>query len=143
MNHLLRPFFSIFILIIVSCTTPPHTTEAKAKKPNIILKIRKGQPVGCFVVITNLKMYKFLFYLLVKIFPLIKDFKGIPLNFKNKQINTLSFYIYDLTVFKELNTHFYFYNKLPPLNITIVTNTTKKNEFIFLLNSFKIPLIIK
>lgn len=115
----------------------------KAKKANLVLKIKKGQPIGCYLILTDNKMYKFLFNLLIKIFPSLKDFKGIPINFENKQINSLSFYINDLTIFKELNTHFYFYNKLPSLNITLVTNTKNKNEFIYLLHSFKIPLLIK
>ena len=85
-------------------------------------------------------MYHFFLKLLIEIFPVLKDFKGINVN-KNNNIKSLSFTIKELITFKELETHFYLFNNVPPLNITLVTNTKNKKELIFLLNSFKIPLI--
>lgn len=123
-------------LLSLELLTEKKSNLSKSKQANIVLKIKKGQPIGCYIPLTGTKMYKFLFILLVKVFPALKDFKGIPVDMKNLHTNTISFSINDLTVFKELNTHFYFYNKLPPLSITLVTNTNTKDEFIYLLQSF-------
>ena len=62
---------------------------------------------------------------------------------KNENMKNLSFTIKELTAFKELETHFYLFNNVPPLNITLITNTKTKKELLFLLKSFKIPLINK
>lgn len=111
-----------------------------SKHTNIFLKIRKGQPIGCKIILEKKHMYHFFLKLLIEIFPVLKDFKGINVN-KNNNIKSLSFTIKELITFKELETHFYLFNNVPPLNITLVTNTKNKKELIFLLNSFKIPLI--
>ena len=114
---------------------------SSSKNSNIFLKIRKGAPTGCYVILKKKKMYSFLFKLLVEIFPNLKNFKGIPNNkdYGNNN-NSFSFYIEDLISLKELNNHFYIFNNLPSLNITIISNSSKKKELIYLLKSFKIPL---
>ena len=88
-------------------------------------------------------MYQFLFKLLIEIFPTLKDFKGIPFVIKKNKFNSFSFYIKDLMAFKEFSNHFYLFNNLPSLNITVNSNTTTESEFIYLLKSFKLPLLIK
>lgn len=115
----------------------------KSRKPNVFLKIRKGAPIGCSVILKNRAMYLFLFKLIVEIFPILKDFKGIPFYLNKKKYNNFSFYIEDLVGLKELKNHFYLFNNLPSLNITIVTNTKTEYEFLYLLKSFKIPLLLK
>ena len=115
----------------------------KTKKSNIILKIKKGAPIGCYVVLKKTKMYKCLFKLVLDVFPVLKNFKGILINKNDKKINSVSFYIEDVVALKELNKHFYIFKNLPALNVTLVTNTKTKKEFLYLLKSFKIPIIIK
>lgn len=112
----------------------------KSKKANILLKIRQGNPVGCIVVLRKSKMYLFLFKLLTNVFPSLKDFKGITVS---KQLSnaSFSFTLKNLINFKELEKQFYLFSNLPPLNITFVTNTKNKNELLYLLKSFKIPLV--
>ena len=112
----------------------------KSKRANILLKIRKGNPVGCMVVLKKNKMYDFTFKLLINVFPSLRDFKGI---YVAKKLNTtsLSFTLTDLISFKELEKQFYLFSKLPPLNITFVTDAKSKKELLYLLNSFKLPLI--
>jgi large subunit ribosomal protein L5 len=114
----------------------------KAKRANILIQIRSGHPVGCKVVLKNRKMYNFFVKLLTEVFPVLKEFKGIQLN---KRLNTtsFSFTLKDLISFKELENNFYLFNNLPPLNINIITNTKTEKELIYLINSFKIPLIKK
>jgi large subunit ribosomal protein L5 len=114
----------------------------KAKRANIFIKIRSGHPVGCKVILRKRKMYDFFFKLLAEIFPVLKEFKGISLN---KKINPMSFSftLKELISFKELETNFYLFSNLPPLNINIITNTKTEKELIYLISSFKIPLLNK
>lgn len=115
----------------------------KTKKANIFLKIKKGTPIGCAVILTKIKMYTFLFKLLLEILPYLKNFKGIFYKASKLKCNSFSFFIKDLIVLKEFNPHYHFFNNLPELNITIITNTKTKLELIYLLKSFKLPLLTK
>jgi large subunit ribosomal protein L5 len=127
-------------LLSLELITTKRGTVTKSKRANILLKIRKGYPVGCIVILTKKKMYQFFFKLLTEVFPNLKDFKGINVstNLKNKSFSlTLS----DLIHFKELEKQFYLFTNLPPLNIILVTNTKTRKELIYLLNSFKMPFI--
>jgi large subunit ribosomal protein L5 len=110
-----------------------------SKKANVLLKIRKGHPVGCAVILEKKKMYQFYFKLLTEVFPILKDFKGIPLT-KHLKEKSFSFTLKELIVFDELGKHFYLFNSLPPLNITLVTNTKSQKELLYLLKAFKVPL---
>jgi len=113
----------------------------KSKRSNILLKIRKGNPVGCMVILKKNKMYSFTFKLLIDVFPSLRDFKGI---YVAKKLNTtsFSFTLSDLISFKELEKQFYLFSNLPPLNITFVTNARSKKELLYLLNSFKLPITL-
>ena len=112
----------------------------KSKRANILLKIRKGNPVGCTVVLRKNKMYNFLFKLLIDVFPNSRDFKGITVA-KKLSNTSFSFTLKDLISFKELEKQFYLFSKLPPLNITFVTDTKTKKELLYLLNAFKLPFV--
>lgn len=114
-------------------------TVTKSKGVSINLKIRKGHPVGCKVILTKKKMEFFLLKLLNKIFPELKNFKGLI--HKNNNTNSLSFSIKDLINFNELNSNFYLFTNLPTLNITIVCDTYTTKELNYFVNSLKIPLI--
>ena len=106
-----------------------------AKKPNLLLKIRKGNPVGCKVMLTKKSMYDFLEKLIFDILPKIKK----PLDLKsNPNINTLTFTIENPLIFKELEKNYFLFNSLKNLQIIIISNTTNNNELFFLLNSFKL-----
>ena len=121
-------------------TTNKNITLTKSKKANIFIKIRSGHPIGCKIVLNGKKMYDFFFKLLTDIFPILKEFKGMTLN-KKANIKSFSFTLKELILFKELETNFYLFNNLPPLNINIITNTKTKKELAFLINAFKIPLL--
>lgn len=112
----------------------------KSKRANILLKIRKGYPVGCIVILTKGEMYQFFFKLLTEVFPNLKDFKGIKAS-KNLKNKSFSLTLLDLINFKELEKQFYLFTNLPPLNIILVTNTKTRKELMYLLNSFKIPFV--
>ena len=85
-------------------------------------------------------MYNFLLKLLVDVFPNLRDFKGFTIA---KKLNTpsFSFTLKDLISFNELEKQFYLFSNLPPLNVTFVTNSQTKKELLYLLKSFKLPLV--
>lgn len=114
----------------------------KAKRSNVILKIRKGNPVGCSIILRNSDMYIFLFKLLSEVFPKLKSFRKIAVSKKKLVGNSFSFTLKDLINFKELEKQFYLFTNLPPLNITLtVTNIKTEKELLYLLHSFKLILI--
>lgn len=115
----------------------------QAKTSNILLKIRKGNPVGCKVVLKKRLMYLFLNKLIIEIFPKMKPLNKIL--YKNKFLNTTStsFTITNILIFSEFEKNYYLFNNLPELDITFVTKTKTKQEFLFLLNSFKLPIFNK
>jgi large subunit ribosomal protein L5 len=100
-------------LLSLELITTKRGSLIKSKRSNILLKIRKGYPVGCIVVLKKNKMYMFFLKLLSEVFPNLK----------------------------ELEKQFYLFTNLPPLNITLITNAKTKKELLYLLNSFKLPII--
>lgn len=110
------------------------------KYSNIMLKLRKGNPVGCTVELRNKKMYYFLEKLLVEIIPKIKNFTGLKFNNKLNDNCVLSYKLQDNFVFKTIEEHYYLFNSLPRLNITITATTNNKKEFNFMIKSFQFPL---
>lgn len=127
-------------LLSLELITQKRGLITKARLPNILLRVRKGTPTGCFIILKKNEIYLFLLKLLTDIFPNLKDFQGIKVSNKLGKAN-LSFTIRDLISFKELEKQFYLFSKLPPLNITLITNTKSKKELLYLLRSFKLPLI--
>lgn len=128
-------------LLSLELITGQKGALTRSKRANILLKIRKGNPVGCMVILKKSKMYDFTFKLLIDVFPNLKDFKGIHVA-KKLNITNFSFTLIDLISFKELEKQFYLFSNLPPLNITFVSNTKSKKELLYLLNSFKLPLTL-
>ena len=111
-----------------------------SKKPNILLKIRKGDPVGCKITLKKEKMYNFLSRLLIEILPKFKNF--VDLKFFIKK-NNFSYKLENPLILLELEKNYYLFNKLPHLNITFATTSKNKSELTFLLNAFKFNVIEK
>lgn len=109
------------------------------RQPNLLLKIKKGSPVGCSLTLYKTDSYNFCFKLIDEIFPNLKEFKGLVIN-KKQKISTFSFTIKELITFNELEAHFYLFSNLPKLNITLLTNTQTQKELLYLLKSLKFPL---
>lgn len=129
-------------LLSLELITMKSGSLTKSKRSNVLLKIRKGYPVGCTVVLRKHKMYWFFFKLLSEVFPNLKSFKSLSVS-KKLGKTSFSFTLKDLIHFKELENQFYLFINLPPLNIILVTNTKTKQELLYLLTSFKLPLILK
>ena len=128
---------SLFSLELI---TAKRGSLSTAKRANILLKIRKGYPVGCVVVLQKTEMYTFFLKLLSEVLPNLKDFKGLSPS-KNLGKTSFSFTLKDLINFKVLEKQFYLFTNLPPLNITFITNSKTKKELLYLLNSFKLPIL--
>ena len=130
---------SLFLELITS----KNAFITSAQKSNIIIKIKKGSPTGCTVTLKDKLMYQFFYKLLTEIFPKIKNFKKLAIK-QTKHQKTITYSIDEtLLVFSELKEHYYiFSNKIPKIDIAIVTNTKSQKEFIYLIKSFKIPIEI-
>lgn len=101
----------------------------KTKKPNLILKIRKGLPIGSKLIITNQnKQFNFLSLLIFKI---LKNNK-VKLHFKNVE-KSLTFPIKNLFNLKYINIFYsIFMNKYLNFNINVVFNLKLKKEIFFI-----------
>lgn len=58
--------------------------------------------------------------------------------FKTLNHNNITFKLTNQFTFVELEKNYQFFKKLPPLNITISTTTTKNSDLLFLLKSYKL-----
>ena len=86
-------------------------------------------------------MYDFLLKLITNVFPNLKNFDGIRVVKEKLLKKSFSFTIKDFVCFKELEKQFYLFSKLPPLNIIILSNAKTKKEMLYLMQSFKLPLL--
>jgi large subunit ribosomal protein L5 len=131
-NTKLKNLASSFLALELISSKKGYLT--KTKKSNIFLKLRKGNPVGCKVILTNKQMFNFLERNLTELFFKEKNF--LKLNIKNQmKKNFFSFDLHNKFNFTELEKHYYLFNELDKLDITIVLNL--KKELVFILKSFK------
>ncbi|MBE0439308.1 MAG: hypothetical protein IBX57_05970 [Gammaproteobacteria bacterium] len=137
-NSDIRSIASVFLSL--DLITTQKSFIARSKRANVLLKIRRGNPVGCTVVLRNEKMYHFLFKLLSEVLPNLKSFTSMNVS-KKLGKTSFSFTLKDLIHFKELEKQFYLFINLPPLNVTFITTTKTKEELLYLLQSFKLALI--
>lgn len=137
-------FFEISsALLFLELISQKKSNVTRAKRSNILLKIRKGNIVGCTVILTKNDLYCFLLQLVVNIFPDLRDFDGIHVSKKKLLKRGFSFTINDFICFKELEKQFYLFSKLPPLNVTfLLSNIKTENELLYLLQSFKFPVLL-
>lgn len=125
-------------LLALELITNQKSKLTITKYSNIIIKIRKGNPTGCKVTIRKNKLFDFFVKTLIQIFPKEKNFNGLIIPKKIKE-NVFSYEIYNTFNFNQLENHYYLFNNLPKLDITIVTNTKTKKELLFILRLLKFP----
>jgi len=126
-------------LLALELITSQKSKFTTTKYSNIVLKLRKGYPVGCKIELRNKKMYCFLEHLLVEVFPKIKNFYGLTCHKKLKK-NTFSFKLNDNFVFKTIEEHYYLFNTLPKLDITVQTTAKKTIELNFVVKTLQFPI---
>jgi len=109
-----------------------------AKNANILLKIQKGQPAGCKVVIKRKEIYTFLNKMLLEILPRLKNFLGFKIQIRT---STFSFQLLNNEIMlQEFEDQYPLFTNLPNLDIYISTNSKSKKELMFLAKSIKIPI---
>jgi large subunit ribosomal protein L5 len=107
-------------------------------KSNILLKIRKGDPTGCKLTLQKYNLFNFLKKVILEVFPKLKNFSGFIQTRKIKK-NSFSFEMHDTFSFFDLEKHFYCFNNLPKLDITVITTAQDKKELLFILKSLGFP----
>ena len=110
-----------------------------AKRPNLFLKIRKGNPTGCKVLLRKSSMLNFINQNSIEIFPKIKNFNGLKFSKKIKK-NSFSYYIKNTLIFSNFMDHYYLFNILVKLEVTVVTDVKTKKELLFILKSLQLVL---
>ena len=110
----------------------------QAKKSNIIFKIRKGNPIGCKILLQKQLIYIFVYKLIFEIIPKIKTFDNLSIKKNVKCTKTTSLKITNILTFIELETNYTLFSNLKDLHIVLLTNTRTQNELLYLLNSFKL-----
>lgn len=130
--------FAITILAL-EIITNKKSTITTAKHPNVLLKIQKGQPAGCKVILLEKELvHNFLNKLLLEIFPKLKNFLGLNLQIKN---SSFSFKLSsNELVLQELEEQYPLFANLPNLDIQISTNSQNSKELLFLIKALKFPI---
>lgn len=106
------------------------------KKANLLFKIRKGNPVGCKVVLKSNNIFNFLEINSYYILPKLQHFNNLVI--KNKlNKNSLQYKIPNLLTFTELEKNYSLFHELRNLDVTIITNSSKIKETKFLMRSFQ------
>ena len=131
-------------LVALELITMKKGIVLTSKKSNIVLKIRKGNPIGCKVILEKKYINIFFFRLVSEIFPNMKLFKGFYVkNLINSNSNSFIFKIKKILFIDELEKHYTFFKDLPQIEINIITNSVYFFELTFLLQSYKFPIIYK
>ena len=126
-------------LLALELITNQKGNLTRTKRSNIFLKIRKGHPVGCKVILRKTHIFDFFGKMINEIFPKIKNFDGLQFSQKNKK-NVFQYELHDTFNFSKLEEYYYLFNNLPKLTITVVISSTIKEELIFILKSLQFPI---
>jgi len=116
--------------------TGQYPAVGRAKKSISAFKLRKGQPIACYVTLRRKRMYEFFDRLVNIVLPRVRDFRGVsPKAFDGRGNYTLG--MKDQLVFPEID-----YTKVERprgLNITIVTTARNDKEEYALLKKLGMP----
>ena len=131
----------LLVLLLLELITGQKSCFTTSKKNKIYLNVKKGSIVGCKITLRKKYLNIFLEKLIFFYFPQEKNFKGIKVPKKfNKALN---FTLKNCLNFFELKEEFLRFQKIPPINITILTNSKNLKEMFLLLNSYQFPLLLE
>jgi large subunit ribosomal protein L5 len=120
----------------LSLITGQLPAVGRAKKSISAFKLRKGQPIACYVTLRRERMYEFFDRLVNIVLPRVRDFRGVnPKGFDGRGNYTLG--MRDQLVFPEID-----YTKVERsrgMNITIVTSARTDREAFALLKRLGMP----
>ena len=103
------------------------------RKSNIFFKIRKGQPVGCQIIIKKKKMFRIILYL----YKIMLNTK-YDLIFRHDFYKSITLNISNLFNFNIIENNYFLFSNINNINITIIFDNNTNNEILFILNSLKI-----
>ena len=134
-----KPNFRLLIssLLALEFITFKKGKITKSKHINVFLKIKKGNPVGCTIVLTKNSMYFFYLKLITSILSSSNQSQKLVLQKTLKLKNSISFQIKNPLLFSELENQFQFFKDIPSLDVTLITNSKHQKEFVFLLKSLR------
>ena len=125
-------------LLALEIITTKKGTLTIAQKPNLLLKIQKGQPAGCKVILNKKLIYNFLTKLLLEVLPKLKNFIGLKIVIKTY---SFSFQLSNNEiVLKEFEEQYPLFSNLPKLDLNFSTNSRNQEELLFLIKSLKFPV---
>jgi large subunit ribosomal protein L5 len=111
-----------------------------AKKGNLFLKIRKGFPIGCKIILQKKAMYNHLLKLIDEVFHKIKTLLKLNKNI-TKHENIVFYKLNDISLFTEIEYNYNLFNGiLTSITITILGKKINQKGFFYLIKSFKQPL---
>ena len=120
----------------LSLITGQYPAIGRAKKAISAFKLRKGQPIACYVTLRRARMYEFFDRLVNIVLPRVRDFRGVSSSgFDGRGNYTLG--LRDQLVFPEID-----YTKVERprgMNITIVTTARNDQEAYALLKKLGMP----
>lgn len=123
-------------MLALEIITGKKGTVTAAKKPNLLLKIQKGQPAGCKVILKKKEVHNFLIKLNLEILPNIKDFSKFRVT--AKQSNFFCQLPANSIKLEEFENLYPLFSVLPILDINIFTTLTKCTGILFLSKSLKL-----
>lgn len=124
-------------LLTLEIVTSKKGTLSVAKKPNVLMKIQKGQPAGCKVVLRKKEIETFLARLHLDILPKLKNFLGFE---PQTKASTFSFRLSNAEItLPEFENQYPLFSSLPDLNINITTSSRNQKELLFLMKVMKFP----
>lgn len=109
----------------------------RSKQVNLVLKLKKGYPIGCKITVRGQKMYDFLERILFFIFPQSKG-SMLPFFRIGKKAAFLS--LENPFFFREIEKEYENFRELPKLHLTMIISAEKKEEIISLLSALKFPI---
>jgi ribosomal protein L5 len=109
-----------------------------AKQQNLVVKIKKGNPIGCKIFLSKIKMFKFIEQLVFNVLLLLKNNKTGNFNKPQLTKNTCSLVIRNTTVFPRLGKFHSIFNITDHLNLVINITTKDKKITTFIFKSFLI-----
>lgn len=132
--------YLISSLLALEFLTSKKGKITTSRRLNIFLKIKKGNPVGCKIILKKDIMYLFYLKLLIALFSKIKQSQTSQFQWDSTIIKFVSFQIRSPLLFSDLENQFQFFKNIPRLDITLLTNTNSQKELYFLLKSIKFTL---
>lgn len=125
------------IMVALEMITQKRSTITISRKPNILLKIQKGQPIGCKVELKNNDTYLFIAKLNLEILPKLRNFTKFKIE---KQKYNFFFQLpKDGIQLQEFERSYPLLINLPILHVNILTKTKRLDQIFFLAKSLKIP----